>query len=154
MQISDALMFNYYELLTDLSIPEIAQLRRRIDAGESHPMTAKIELAKRIVSDFHSEAEARVAEEEFTRVVRQGEIPSDIETVPLPDDVQAAGGIHVDKLVARIGLAESVTDAGRKRKAGAVTIDGVKQAEMTLSLQAGSVHTIQVGKKWRRVAVS
>jgi tyrosyl-tRNA synthetase len=129
-------------------------LRRRIDAGESHPMTAKIELAKRIVSDFHSEAEARAAEEEFTRVVRQREIPSDIETVPLPDDVQAAGGIHVDKLVARIGLAESVTDAGRKRKAGAVTIDGVKQAEMTLSLQAGSVHTIQVGKKWRRVAVS
>jgi tyrosyl-tRNA synthetase len=154
MQISDDLMFNYYELLTDLSLAEIGQLKSRIGAGESHPMEAKIELAKRIVRDFHSEADARAAEEEFTRVVRQREIPSDIETVPLPEDLRAAGAVHVDKLMARISLADSVSDAARKRKAGAVIIDGVKQTEMNFPLNSGSVHTIQVGKKWRRVAVS
>jgi hypothetical protein len=74
--------------------------------------------------------------------------------VPLPDDLTTEGSIHVDKLLARISLAESVSDAARKRKAGAVMIDGVKQTEMKYPLAAGSVHTIQVGKKWRRVAVS
>ncbi len=152
MQISDELMFNYYELLTDLSIAEIAHLKSRIAGGESHPMEAKIELAKRIVRDFHSEADARAAGEEFTRVVRQREIPSGIETVPLPEDLRAPAGVHVDKLVARISLADSVSDAARKRKAGAVIIDGVKQTEMNIPLNPGSVYTIQVGKKWRRVA--
>ena len=78
MQISDELMFNYYELLTDVSLAEINRLK------SLHPMDAKISLAKRIVTDFHSEAAAGAAEEEFTRVVRQQEIPSEIETVPSP----------------------------------------------------------------------
>ncbi len=147
MQISDELMFSYYELLTDLSIQEIGKLK------SVHPMEAKIDLAKRIVRDFHSEAEARSAEEEFTRVVRQREVPKDIEIVPLPEDLRIDSTIPVDKLLARVGLADSVSDAARKRKAGAVVIDGQKQIEPKYPLIAGSVHTIQVGKKWRRVAV-
>src|SRR5450432_3851183 len=43
MQISDTLMFRYYELLTDLSMADIATMQRRIAAGELHPMTAKSE---------------------------------------------------------------------------------------------------------------
>jgi tyrosyl-tRNA synthetase len=147
MQISDDLMFSYYELLTDLSIQEIRKLKAL------HPMEVKIDLARRIVRDFHSEAEARAAEEEFTRVVRQREVPSDIETVPLPDDLKTDGAIAIDKLLARISLADSVSDAVRKRKAGAVVIDGLKQIEPKYPLTPGAVHTIQVGKKWRRVAV-
>jgi tyrosyl-tRNA synthetase len=147
MQISDDLMFSYYELLTDLSIQEIGRLKAL------HPMQVKIDLARRIVCDFHSEANARSAEEEFTRVVRQHEVPSDIETVPLPEDLKTDGAIAIDKLLARISLAESVSDAARKRKAGAVVIDGLKQMDPKFPLTAGSVHTIQVGRKWRRVAV-
>jgi tyrosyl-tRNA synthetase len=153
MQISDELMFSYYELLTDMSVPQIAKLKSQIGEGELHPMTAKIDLAKRIVRDFHSEAGAQSAEEEFTRVVRQREVPAGIETVTLPDDLKTDGAIPIDKLLARISLADSVSDAARKRKAGAVVIDGLKQMEPKYPLTAGSVHTIQVGKKWRRVAV-
>jgi len=116
-------------------------------------MEAKIDLAKRIVRDFHSGAEALAAEEEFTRVVRQRETPSEIETVPLPDDFRVDETIAIDKLLARIGLADSVSDAARKRKAGAVAIDGVKQTDPKFTQYAGAVYTIQVGKKWRRVAV-
>src|SRR5207245_10353432 len=120
MQISDELMFSYYELLTDMSAPDIGRMKAQIGSGELHPMNAKIGLAKRIVMDFHSEAQARAAEEEFTRVVRQGDSPSDIETVPLPEDARVDGFIAIDKLLARIGLADSGSDAGRKRNAGAV----------------------------------
>jgi tyrosyl-tRNA synthetase len=153
MRINDELMFNYYELLTDVSIPEIQKMKSRIAAGELHPMEAKIALGKRIVKDFHSEADANAAEEQFTRVVRQREVPSDIETVDLPDDLKIDGYIPVDKLLARIGLAESVSDAARKRKAAAVVIDGQKQVEPKYPRNPGAILTIQVGKKWRRVAV-
>src|SRR5438270_13142668 len=104
-------------------------MKSRIGSGDLHPMDAKIELAKRVVRDFHSDSEAKSAEETFTRVVRQREVPSDIETVPLPEDLRADDSIPIDKLLARIGLAESVSDAARKRKAGAVIIDGMKQVE-------------------------
>jgi tyrosyl-tRNA synthetase len=147
MQISDELMFSYYELLTDLSLQEIGRLK------SLHPMEVKIDLARRIVRDFHSEAEAQSAEEEYTRVVRQRQVPSDVETVPLPEDLKIDGAIAIDKLLARISLADSVSDAARKRKAGAVVIDGQKQMEPKYPLMPGSVHTIQVGKKWRRVDV-
>jgi tyrosyl-tRNA synthetase len=152
MQVSDELMFSYYELLTDMSVREIERTKASIASGELHPMQAKIDLGKMIVTEFHSKVAAEAAAGEFNRVVRQGEIPADIETVPLPDDLREPA-ISVDKLLARIGLAESVSDAARKRKAGAVVIDGAKQIEPKYPLNGGTIHTIQVGKKWRRVAV-
>ena len=75
MQISDELMFRYYELLTEVSMVEIARMRGL------HPMEAKTALGVRIVTDFHSAADARRAAEEFARVVRRKEMPSDMPTV-------------------------------------------------------------------------
>src|SRR6185503_12606396 len=106
MQVSDELMWRYYLLLTDKSEAEIAAMRESM-----HPMGAKIALGKRIVTDFHSAADAERAAEVFTRVVRQKEVPEDIPVVPLPGDVVKDGGLRVDKLLARIGLADSVSDA-------------------------------------------
>jgi tyrosyl-tRNA synthetase len=151
MQIGDGLMFRYYELLTDTSMSEIAALQERIARGELHPMAAKIELGKLIVADFHSVAEAGRAAEEFNRVVRQKEVPSDVKTVPVPEGVLGPAGVNLDKLVSRIGLAESVSDARRKREAGAVTIDGQRAADLVFSIAGLSEILVQVGKQWRRV---
>src|SRR5579862_6754348 len=73
MGISDALMWRYWELLTDLSLVDIAALKTR------EPMKVKKELAGRIVADFHSLADARQAEKDFAREVQQGGEPADIE---------------------------------------------------------------------------
>lgn len=151
MQIGDGLMFRYYELLTDTTMSEIAALQERIARGELHPMTAKIELGKLIVADFHSAAEAGHAAEEFNRVVRHKEVPSDIQTVPMPDGVLGPAGVHVDKLIARVGLAESVSEARRRREAGAVTINGQRVTDLMFSIAGLSEMLIQAGKQWRRV---
>ncbi len=54
MSISDELMWRYYELLTDLSVEEIKRLRSDSAAGERNPRDLKVELAKRVITDFHS----------------------------------------------------------------------------------------------------
>lgn len=150
MQISDSLMFRYYELLTDVSMSEIASMQERIACGDLHPMTAKMELGKLIVADFHSAADAAQAAEEFNRVVRQKERPSDIPTMQLPDGVRGPNGLNVEKLIARVGLAESVSDASRKRKAGAIEINGIRVTDLVIPVPESDL-LIQVGRNWRRV---
>jgi len=161
MQISDDLMWEYWELLTERGAGEIEAMKRRVAAGELHPMQAKMELGRTVVTDFHSPAEAKRAEEEFTRVVRQGEVPADVVDKSVPDDVIAVKTpgpegitlvVRVDRLLARIGLAESASEAARKRNEGAVSINEVRVKDPTYSLSTGK-YVIRVGKKWASVTV-
>ena len=85
-------------------------------------------------------------------MVRQREVPAGMPTVPLPDGVTKDGAIRVDKLLAKIGLAESVSDAVRKIKAGAVEMNGEKVRDLALAA-GNSELVIQVGKNWRRVTL-
>ncbi len=143
-------MFRYYELLTDTSMSEIAAMQERIVTGKLHPMEAKMELGRLVVTDFHSVGDAGRAAEEFSRVVQRKEVPADVPTVPMPPDVRGPNGIHVEKLIAKIGLAESVADASRKRKAGAIEINGQRVTELWYPEGAQEL-LVQVGKNWRRV---
>jgi tyrosyl-tRNA synthetase len=152
MQISDELMYRYYELLTDLQLDEIARLKAAVAAGAKDPMQVKMELGRRIVTDFHSTAEADSALEAFDREVRQGKEPADTQTVNMPPPVVTDKGIRVDKLLATIGLADSVTDAARKLKAGAVEINGSIHRDLLLAGASGTL-VLRLGKKWKRVRV-
>jgi tyrosyl-tRNA synthetase len=143
MGISDELMWRYYELLTDRSLPEIAELRK---SGE--PMLAKQALARQIVADFHSAEAAAQAQADFDHEVREGQVPTDIETIALP----AEAGNNLARILMAAGLADSRTDAERKIKAGAVEIDGHKHTSLTIQLTPGQ-HVFRLGKKWKRVQV-
>lgn len=144
MQISDDLMYRYYELLTDMSSDAIAQLRSR------DPMETKMALGRRIVADFHSQRDADEAVSAFNREVRQGLEPADIEIVDLPPQTVTDKGIRLDKLLATVSLADSVSDASRKLKAGAVEINGTIHRDLFLA-GVYNVLVIRVGKKWKRV---
>ena len=152
MQISDDLMYRYYELLTDKTMAEIDAMRRSVKEGALDPMETKIALGKLIVEDFHSAPDAARAADVFNRVVRQGGVPEDVPTMPLPADVCVDAGIRVDKLLAKIGLADSVSDAVRKIKAGAVETNGQRISELVLR-NPGPELLIRVGKNWRKVVV-
>jgi tyrosyl-tRNA synthetase len=145
MQIGDDLMWRYYELLTDRSVSEIAALR-----ADAHPMEAKIALGKSIVTDFHSAEDAQRAAEVFNSVVRRGEVPEDLAEARVPEEARVPAGIRVAKLLAAIGLADSVSDATRKINAGAVEIDGERVKEPTIP-DRGQAMVIRAGKNWRKV---
>ncbi len=121
MSISDELMYRYYELLTDMSLAEIGQLRLRVGRGDLHPMEAKIKLARSIVTDFHSAADAARAAEEFNRVVRRGEVPADLRGVA-PAGGRPARERNPHRQAAgqgrprRIGERRHAQDQGRRRR--------------------------------------
>jgi tyrosyl-tRNA synthetase len=140
MGISDDLMWRYYELLTDKSLPQIAELRQ-----SQQPMAAKQALARQIVADFHSAEAATQAQADFDREVRGGEEPADIETISIPHDA----GSSLPKILLGTGMVESRTDAERKIKAGAVEINGQRVTSLSYTL-AGPI-VVRVGKKWKRI---
>ncbi|HLF84897.1 MAG TPA: tyrosine--tRNA ligase [Blastocatellia bacterium] len=149
MSISDGLMWRYYELLTDMSTGEIAELKAASDRGERHPRDLKVELARRIVADFHSEAEAQEASREFDRLFRERETPADIPTIDKP-----AAAIKLVKLLASEGLATSVTEAQRLITQGGVRLNGERVSDVRCELgsRAGEEALIQVGsRKFLRV---
>jgi tyrosyl-tRNA synthetase len=109
-------------------------------------MEHKMQLAHLIVRDFHSEDAARQAAADFDREVRQHDVPTDIETQKYP-----SGTVKVPKMLQDTGLAPSRTEAERLVKSGAVTVDGERLSALTLELAPGAVHTLRVGKKWKRI---
>jgi tyrosyl-tRNA synthetase len=144
MSISDDLMWRYYELLTDLSVAEITTMRESAGRGESNPRDIKIELAKRIITDFHSVAAARAAEDEFNRIFRSKEIPAVVET----RDVKA-GVWPLPQLLVETGLAESKAEARRLIEQGGVRIGGVRQGDpgIVIGIKSGEEPLLQVGKR-------
>jgi tyrosyl-tRNA synthetase len=143
MSISDEMMWRYYELLTDVQVAEIEKMKR-----EAHPMQAKKELARRIVADFHSVEVAAKAGEDWARQFQKDEVPEDVEeaAIDVPEN-----RIRIDKLVARAGLAGSVSDAGRMVKQGAVKVNGTAISDPTTVLDISAGATLQVGRKIKRV---
>jgi tyrosyl-tRNA synthetase len=103
-----------------------------------------------MVADFHSEAEALAARDAFNREVRQGLEPADTETVPLPPEVRTEKGVRLDKLLALVKLADSVTDATRKIKSGAVEVNGEIHRDILLT-EVAELLVLRLGKKWKRV---
>jgi tyrosyl-tRNA synthetase len=142
MNISDALIWRYYELLTDLSMEEIGGIR------ESHsPLDAKKHLAKRIVTDFHTaEDAARVA-------AAWGGLPP-LETL---DRFEVTDG-RLNRALTQARFVSSVTEADKIIKSNSVSIFAVPSADEVAvtspaqKLAAGD-YIVRVGKKYKHLFV-
>jgi tyrosyl-tRNA synthetase len=159
MSISDEIMWRYYELLTDLSLADIDSYKKL-----QHPMESKKELASRIVSDFHSPEAAAVACDGWTRQFQFRQTPQTIEQAQVNYEDIAAGWlpgtpipadapIKVDKLLHKVGLASSITEASKKRAQRAVRIDDVVVLDPIYMLRVPTSLTLQLGRKYKLVLV-
>jgi tyrosyl-tRNA synthetase len=177
MSISDAMMWRYYELLTDVQLPEIEKMK-----SASHPMEAKKDLARRIVTDFHTADAAAKAAEDWAKQFQKRETPDLLEQVIVKIDKILAGSgepvavnppqadllvlaedrgldsavpVRIDKLLAEAGLAESASDAGRKIKQNAVEIDGEAVAKLKLAVPRPSRPlVVRVGRSIKQVMIA
>src|SRR5580658_7991344 len=131
MSISDELMWKYFLLLTDLKGSEVEELKAEVAAGKLHPMEAKKRLARTIVADFHGEAAAASADENWARMFQQKEVAEDLEEVKIayadlvgPSGAPGGLQIRLPKLLVQMGLAASGAEASRKIAEKAVKVDG------------------------------
>jgi tyrosyl-tRNA synthetase len=147
MSISDVMMWRYYELLSFRSIADIARLKTEVEGGKN-PRDAKVELAKEIVTRFHSAGAADDALADFVNRSKGG-IPDDV-----PEVAVAGAPLGVAHLLKQTGLCASTSEAMRMVDQGGVRIDGNVVSDKALKLEAGTF-VLQVGKrKFARVTLT
>jgi len=139
MSIPDALMANYYTLLTSVPTDEVAAL---CDGNQTHPREAKARLGKLIVEQYYDVAAAEAAAAEFDRVFSERQDPTDMPTIPVP-----AGGIKLVDLMVQAGFAKSKGEARRLIGQNAVSIDDAKITDVDADVTAQGGDVLRVGKR-------
>jgi len=141
MSLSDEVLPLYFEVLSDMPLPELAELRQNLAAGSFNPRDMKMRLAREIVSQFHSPADAQAAEASFVRQFVNRELPTEIPAYAL-----AAPTPIVDLMVAA-GLAASKGEARRLIDGGGVKVAGERVEGYDRVLMPGSGAVVQVGRR-------
>jgi len=157
MSISDEIMWRYWTLLTDRRQSEIDQMQADVAAGRLHPMEAKKKLARTIVGGFHGADAAQQADENWAKQFQQKS--DDLEGL---EEVQIKAAHfwsgsdmrgRVAKLVTLAGLSESVAEADRKLREGAVKIEGEVIKQSHIVMKPGAKATLRVGKRVKLVHI-
>ncbi len=130
MSISDPLMFRYYELLTDEPLSRIETWRKDIRENKLNPRDLKSGLANLIVSDFWGKEQAKEAAQEFDKVFKQKEVPSEVEEILLRgEDI-----VLLDLLVNK-DILPSRGEAKRMIRQGGVYLDGKRIEDISFKIE-------------------
>ncbi|MCU1239843.1 MAG: Tyrosine--tRNA ligase [Candidatus Acidoferrum typicum] len=176
MSISDELMWSYWDLVTDRTESWIAEIRKTIKEGTTHPMDVKMRLAQEIIAQFHGRDAAKQAADNFQRVFRNREAPEEIPEIRLkrvPGGVFAtlpksgvvaeeitlplsSGSEKWSRILAGLEQVPSASEAERVMKQGGFEIDGLPTSDPTVKLnleQPGSYRVRFGKKKFLRIVV-
>lgn len=140
LSISDELMWRYYELLSSLELEEVSELKINVANGKVHPKNAKENLALELVTRFYNQELANIAKEEFDKVFKSNEIPSNI------DEFEVDEPTWICKVLVDINLEPSTSQARRDIKQGAIRLNQEKVTDEQMILESGE-YIAQVGKR-------
>ena len=140
MSLRDELIIGYFTLATNATMEEIEKIKRRLTAKEN-PMTVKLELAKRIVTELHGKASADAAQKEFGARFQKGELSG----ADIPEFTTEKSKWNPVDLLAESGSSESKSEARRLLEQGAVEIDGKQVDNKVITVVNGAI--LKVGKK-------
>ena len=145
MSISDTLMLRYYELLSNVDLAGLQQVREGVEnqQGGAHPMASKKALAREIVARFHGAAAAVRAEEEFVQQFKQKEVPDDITVYHLA----STEPVWICNLLSASGTLASNGEGRRLIQQGAVKLNGEKVISADLEIPPVGEFIIQAGKR-------
>ena len=140
MSVSDELMMKYYELLTHEDLKTVREL---------HPKQAKMNLAKKIINQYHGEIAAQEAQENFEKVFSKKDLPDIIEEYKASKDK-----ILLSHLLFESGLSPSKKESKRLIENGGVRIDN-QSVPSDHEVEIKSPFILQVGKrKFKKILFS
>ncbi|MFA6664941.1 MAG: tyrosine--tRNA ligase [Armatimonadota bacterium] len=147
MSIPDDVMPQYFELCTNVPMPEVREIEAGMLSGRIHPMDAKKRLAREIVTIYHSKEAAQAAQAEFEHVFSNREIPTDIEGVKVPASAVKEGKVWIVRLLKDLaGFASTNSEARRLIEQGGVTLDGEKITNPNAELKLKSGQVLRAGR--------
>jgi tyrosyl-tRNA synthetase len=146
MSMADELMTEYYNLATDYSMEQVAEIEEALAKGTLHPRDAKMQLAHSIVAIYHGQDAADKAEAEFKNVFQQGDLPSDIPDIDVSSLIEQ-GTVSLLKLLTFANMVASNSEARRLIQQGGVKVNGVKADDIEALIPAASGMIIQAGKR-------
>jgi tyrosyl-tRNA synthetase len=145
MSVSDDLMLKYYELLSDVSVSGLEELKKGLGDGSRHPMDAKVSLAGEIVARFHGSKAARDAEEGFRRRFSGKEFPEDARRVP---GSALAGKTDLASVVSMVSASFTSKSAVRRLiEQGGLEVNGEKAADPARQIVPEGEIRLKIGKK-------
>ncbi len=140
LSISDNLMWRYYDLLSERSLEEIAQIKEDVANGVLHPKKAKENLALELTARFYNEESAKIAKSEFDNVFKSNKIPTEMEEFEMEE------GIWICQALVDAKIEPSTSQARRDIKQGGVRINQEKISDEKMNLSSGE-YILQVGKR-------
>lgn len=143
MSISDELMFRYYEIITEIPLEEIEKMKMDITNGALHPMEAKKNLGKELVTIYHGAEEGIKAKEWFENVFSKKNLDVDLPEVEIAGKEE---GI-IELLVNTLKFANTTSEARRLIEQGGFKIndEAIKDVKSSVKLESGMI--IRAGKK-------
>ena len=150
MSIPDDAIVRFFDYGTNLADHEVDQIETDLQSGAVKPMDAKRRLARAIVTEWHGDAPAQEAEEQWTRTFSQRNAPDDIPDAPIEFGGADSIEIALPVLLHDIGAAASRAEAKRLVSQGAVRIDDDVVKDQSTRIVNGAV--LRVGRrKWYRI---
>ena len=143
MSIPDEIMWDYFTMLTDLEISEIADLRNNVDKGKTNPFEYKKMLGKLIVSEIYDENSASAAESSFENITINKNLPENMPETSIDDGID----VHLPNFLTENELTKSNSEARRLIESGSVKINDQKVELLDINSSDLIGKTLQVGKR-------
>jgi len=149
MSIPDKLIYPYFELISDVDLSELAEIKHKLNSADVNPRDLKKHLARTVVRMYHGEKSSKDAETEFERIFVQKKLPDQIEEFTLD-----AATCRIDDLLIITKTASSKSDARRLIQQGGVSIDGEKISDPFMEIGINREMILKVGKrKFAKISV-
>ncbi len=136
----DGLIIPGFEIVTDVSLDEIASIKQSLDSG-ANPKEFKMKLAFEIVKMVHGEEAANKAKADFNKAFTKGEVPEDVAEV-----IVMAGTPIKDEII-KAGIVSSNSDWKRLIEGKAVTVAGTDEVITDSFIKAEKEVILRIGKK-------
>jgi len=143
LSIPDNLIYNYFELATNVSNQKLADVKTQLENGSVNPRDLKRELARTIVTMYHNQQAAETAQQEFDNIFINKGLPDEIDEFNVGNNKE----INILDLIVLVNFAPSKGEARRLVQQGGVSIDGEKfnDVQQVVSIKSGMV--LKVGKR-------
>ncbi len=150
MSIPDDLIYDYFELATDVSLERLQQIKQVLSDSNINPMDTKRELAETLVDMYHPAGSGRLAREEFDRVFSRKLLPNEMPKVG-PNELVAFGldpkAVYLVHLMTKAGLTRSNSEARKLIEAGGVSLDDEKITDSNYEFELAKETVLKVGKR-------